>query len=87
METLLALLVALALLAAAGFLARRRRAPAPGPKAEDLLLGEAKVVEPIAPGMAGKVELSKAGAALPLPARAQDPAQAFERGALVRLID
>lgn len=67
--------------------ARRLRAGAPPPFPEDFLLEEAEVVAPIGPGMSGRVEVRKRGAAAELLARAEDPAQAFERGARVRLID
>jgi membrane protein implicated in regulation of membrane protease activity len=46
---------------------------------EEFLLEEAQVIVPIGPGMMGKVEVRKY--------RAEDPAQAFARGARVRLID
>jgi hypothetical protein len=54
---------------------------------EEFLLEEAVVVAPIAPGMAGKVEVRKNRTAAEVFARAEDPAQAFARGARVRLID
>jgi len=54
---------------------------------EDFILEEATVVVPIAPGLMGKAEVRKYGAASSIYARAEDPAQAFERGAKVRIID
>lgn len=61
-----------------------RLSPAP----ESLLLEEAIVTEPIAPGMEGKAELRKHGSRpLPLRVRAMDADQAFARGAKVRVID
>jgi membrane protein implicated in regulation of membrane protease activity len=54
---------------------------------EEFLLEEAQVIVPIGPGMMGKVEVRKYGAATEVYARAEDPAQAFARGARVRLID
>jgi hypothetical protein len=64
-----------------------RRGPAT-PTAEALLLEEAVVTEPIAPGLEGKAELRKPGARpLPLRVRAADPSQVFARGSRVRVID
>jgi hypothetical protein len=63
----------------------RRGGPGSEPSPEDCLLEEAGVVEPLAPGMTGRVELHKTG--LVVRARAQDPSQAFASGARVRLID
>ena len=58
------------------------------PSPEAFLLEEAIVTEPIAPGMEGKAELRRRGAKpLSLRARAMDSAQAFARGAKVRVID
>jgi hypothetical protein len=55
---------------------------------EDILLEEAVITEPVAPGMEGKAELRKRGAKpLPLRVRATDASQAFARGAKVRVID
>jgi hypothetical protein len=54
---------------------------------EEFLLEEAAVVVPIGPGMMGKVEVRKYGAAAEVYAKAEDPAQAFARGSRVRLID
>ena len=62
-----------------------RHAPVSELRPEECLLEEAGVIEPIGPGMAGRVELHKTG--LVLRARAEDPAQAFASGARVRLID
>ena len=63
-----------------------RNRPAPSPEA--LLLEEAIVTQPIAPGMEGKAEIRKPGV-LPivLRVRTTDSAQAFARGAKVRIID
>ena len=58
------------------------------PRAEALLLEEAVVTEPIAPGLEGRAELRKPGAKpLPLRVRAGDPYQVFARGSRVRVID
>jgi hypothetical protein len=58
------------------------------PPAEALLLEEAVVTEPIAPGLEGKAELRKPGAKpLPLRVKAGDPSQVFARGSMVRVID
>jgi hypothetical protein len=55
---------------------------------EEVLLEEAVVVEPIAPGMEGKAEIRKQGAKPVLfRVRATDASQAFARGARVRVID
>jgi hypothetical protein len=55
---------------------------------EDILLEEAVVVEPIAPGMEGKAEIRRQGAKPVLClVRATDASQAFARGAKVRVID
>jgi hypothetical protein len=83
-------IIALAAGLAAFFSVRALRAGAKGasPAPEALLLEEAVVTEPIAPGMEGKAELRKRGAKpLNLRARAMDSAQAFARGAKVRVID
>jgi membrane protein implicated in regulation of membrane protease activity len=64
---------------------RRREAQA---ATNALLLEEATVTEPIAPGMEGRAEIRKGGAEpLALRVRATDSAQAFARGARVRVID
>ncbi len=86
------LVIAIVALAAglAAFLSVRglRSAARPFPAPEALLLEEAVVTEPIAPGMEGKAELRKRGSKpLPLRARAMDSDQAFARGAKVRVID
>ena len=63
-----------------------RNRPAPSPEA--LLLEEAIVTQPIAPGMEGVAELRKPGALpLVLRVRTTDSAQAFARGSTVRIID
>jgi hypothetical protein len=63
-----------------------RKAQLPGPEA--LLLEEAVITEPVAPGMEGRAELRKRGSKpLPLRVRATDSSQAFARGAMVRVID
>ena len=55
---------------------------------EAILLEEAIVTMPVAPGMEGKAEIRKRGAKpLPLRIRATDASQAFARGAKVRVID
>ncbi len=75
----------------AAFLVLRRFRPldaVPSPAPESLLLEETTVTEPIAPGMEGRAEFRKRGSKpLPLRVRAMDPAQAFARGAKVRVID
>ena len=66
----------------------RKVAHGPSPAPEALLLEEAVVTEPIAPGLEGKAELRRHGfRPLPLRARAMDSDQAFARGAKVRVID
>ncbi len=68
--------------------ALRSGAGGASPNPETLLLEEAIVTEPIAPGMEGKAELRRQGSkALSLRARAMDSDQAFARGAKVRVID
>lgn len=68
--------------------ALRKTGRGPSPAPEALLLEEAVVTEPIAPGMEGRAELRKHGSKpLPLRARAMDSDQAFARGAKVRVID
>jgi membrane protein implicated in regulation of membrane protease activity len=58
------------------------------PASEEILLEEAVVVEPIAPGMEGRAEIRKQGAKpLLFRVRATDASQAFARGARVRVID
>jgi hypothetical protein len=55
---------------------------------EEILLEEAVVIEPVAPGMEGKAEIKKQGVKpLLLRVRATDASQAFVRGARVRVID
>ena len=55
---------------------------------ETLLLEEAIVTEPVAPGMEGKAEIRRQGSGtLALRIRATDESQAFARGAKVRVID
>ena len=55
---------------------------------EALLLEEAIVTEPVAPGMEGKAEIRRQGSGpLALRIRATDDSQAFARGAKVRVID
>jgi hypothetical protein len=68
------------------------RAPRGGsggiPAPETLLLEEATITEAVAPGLEGKAEIRKRGAAsLALRARATDGAQAYPRGTKVRVID
>jgi hypothetical protein len=73
------------------FLAVRALRPGPepaSPSAEAILLEEAVVTEPVAPGMEGRAEIRKRGAdPLPLRVRATDGSQAYARGSLVRVID
>jgi membrane protein implicated in regulation of membrane protease activity len=55
---------------------------------EEVLLEEAVVVEPVAPGMEGKAEIRKQGVKPVLfRVRATDASQAFARGSRVRVID
>jgi hypothetical protein len=87
------LYIAIIALAAAFAVFLAFRAPGLGssatpPAPESFLLEEAVVTEPIAPGMEGKAELRKRGSKpLSLRVRATDSAQAFARGAKVRVID
>lgn len=63
-----------------------RRGGTPSPEA--LLLEEATVTEPIAPGLEGRAELRKRGSpTVVLRVRATDSSQAFARGSMVRVID
>jgi membrane protein implicated in regulation of membrane protease activity len=83
---LAALLAALAILLALRVFRDRSRRPVP--EEESLLLEEAIVVEPVAPGLEGRAEIRKDGAEpRSLRIRASDSAQAFARGARVRVID
>lgn len=55
---------------------------------ESVLLEEAVIVEPVAPGMEGRAEIRKRGAKPVLfRVRATDETHAFARGARVRVID
>jgi hypothetical protein len=55
---------------------------------ETILLEEAVVIEPVAPGMEGKAEIRRRGdKPLQLRVRATDASQAFARGTKVRVID
>jgi hypothetical protein len=55
---------------------------------ETMLLEEAVVIEPVAPGMVGKAEIRKPGAQpLRFKVRATDASQAYARGTKVRVID
>lgn len=57
-------------------------------ESEAMLLEEAVITEPVAPGMEGRAEIRKPGSgALALRVRAADAAQAFARGSRVRVID
>jgi hypothetical protein len=89
--TPLVLSIAAALaLALALFLALRARRPAEAPSSptEAILLQEAIVTEPVAPGLEGRAEIRRPGAGpLPLRIRAADASQAFARGSKVRVID
>lgn len=68
-----------------GCAARVRPESGLGP--EGLLLQEAEITAPIAPGMAGRVAVRRRGVVLEVSARAEDADQAFARGMRVRLID
>lgn len=58
------------------------------PSPETLLLEEATITEPVAPGLEGKAVFRKRGGSpLSLRVRATDSAQAFARGTKVRVID
>ena len=90
MPFLYVVIIVLALAVGAYFSMRALRSgrnrPAPSPEA--LLLEEAIVTQPIAPGMEGMAELRKPGAPpLVLRVRTTDSAQAFARGSTVRIID
>jgi hypothetical protein len=55
---------------------------------EAVLLEEAVITEPVAPGMEGKAEIRRRGAdPLILRVQASDSSQAYARGAKVRVID
>jgi hypothetical protein len=54
---------------------------------EEFILEEAVVTVPVAPGLKGKAELQKYGAAIELYITALDGDQAFARGSRVRIID
>jgi hypothetical protein len=54
---------------------------------EDLILEEAVVTVPLAPGMMGKAELRKSGMVVEIQVKAVDGDQAFARGSRVRVID
>jgi membrane protein implicated in regulation of membrane protease activity len=87
-----ALYVVLALAAAAAvylaFQAFRAKNRTKTPSPESILLEEATVTEPIAPGLEGRAEIRKGGAEpLSLRVRATDSNQAFARGDRVRVID
>jgi hypothetical protein len=87
------LLIAFAALAAALILVLALRALAGSRRvrpcvSEAVLLEEAVVTEPVAPGLEGKAEVRKRGAdPLQLRVRASDAAQVFARGSKVRVID
>jgi hypothetical protein len=82
----IALAVLIALYAAIRALFPGKAAPAAPPEA--ILLEEAIVVEPVAPGMEGEAEILRQGAEpLRFRIRATDASQAFARGAKVRVID
>jgi Na+-transporting NADH:ubiquinone oxidoreductase subunit NqrC len=67
-------------------LRRKRQNTAAVPEA--ILLEEAVVTEPVAPGMEGKARICKRGlGTFALRVRATDASQAFARGAKVRVID
>jgi hypothetical protein len=86
--TLVIIGLALALCLAVAFMAMRRGGDSAPLQAETLLLEDAIVTEPVAPGLAGRAEIQKeGGAARNLKVKAIDPCQAFERGARVRIID
>jgi hypothetical protein len=90
MRALLIALVALAAGIAALLAMRSLRAGAgrAGPESEAVLLEEAVITEPVAPGMEGRAEIRKPDTgALVLRVRATDAAQAFARGSRVRVID
>lgn len=73
------------------YLAIRTLSPGEGEDdsaSEEVLLEEAVVVEPVAPGMEGRAEIRKQGARpILFRVRATDASQAFARGARVRVID
>ncbi len=79
-----AAILALYIAVRALFPGRERSAVAP----EAILLEEAVVVEPVAPGMEGRAEIRKPGSQpLRFRVRATDASQAYARGTKVRVID
>jgi hypothetical protein len=63
-------------------------AAGPLPDPEAMLLQEAVITRPVAPGMEGGAEIRKPGSRpLALRVRANDASQAFARGTRVRVID
>jgi hypothetical protein len=90
MISLLGIAIGLALLGAGiAFVARRaaRRGREPSFKPEEFLLEEAVVTRLVAPGMIGKAELRRRGVVTEILVKAVDGAQAFQRGARIRVID
>jgi hypothetical protein len=72
---------------ALGRVLRGRARAGPDFEPEELLLEEAEVTAPIAPGMAGRVKVRKRGVASDVFAKGERADQAFARGMRVRLID
>ncbi len=91
MPVALIVVVALAAACALYFFAMalgKGRGAVSAPVTETILLEEAVITEPVAPGLEGKAEIRKRGAApLALRVRATDASQAYARGSKVRVID
>jgi hypothetical protein len=89
MTLVLAIAAALAVALALYLRVRARRlTEVPSSPTEAILLEEAIVTEPVAPGLEGKAEIRRPGAgSLTLRVRAADASQAFARGSKVRVID
>lgn len=88
MPSTFAIILALALCLTLAALAIRKGRRAPELKAEAILLEEAVVTQPVAPGLEGRASLRRPGGqGLPIKVRATDGSQAFARGDRVRIID
>lgn len=93
METLKAIYIALAVLVVGAVLValaralRSRRGPSSSFQAEDIILEEAEITVPVAPGLTGKALVRKHGAPREVSVRATSGASAYARGARVRIID
>lgn len=90
MPPILALFIALAsaLCAAMSVFALRGRGKSGKLEAQAVLLEEAVVTEPVAPGLEGRASLTRPGApSTSITVKAIDACQAFARGDRVRIID